>query len=126
VACVFGSITALMVATIRFTSSLAQEEVMSDRTVTAPLAPSPAATEATIAAYLESWNETDPARRQAAIARAWGAPACYRDPLMAGDGHAGIDAMLAAVQARFPGFVLKRISAVDAHNGPGETYARFA
>ena len=100
---------------------------MSDRTVTAQsAAPSPAAAESTIAAYLESWNETDPARRQAAIARAWGAPARYRDPLMASDGPAGIDAMLAAVQARFPGFVLKRISPVDAHNGPGETYARFA
>ena len=99
---------------------------MSDRTVTAPHAPSPAVAESTIAAYLESWNETDPARRQAAIARAWGAGARYRDPLMAGDGPAGIDAMLAAVQARFPGFVLKRISAVDAHNGPKEGYARFA
>src|SRR4051812_9996253 len=95
---------------------------MSDRTVTAPSAPPPAAAEATVAAYLESWNETDPARRQAAIARAWGAPARYRDPLMASDGPAGIDAMLAAVQARFPGFVLKRISPVDAHNGS----ARFA
>lgn len=80
------------------------------------------ATEATVAAYLESWNETDPARRQAAIARAWGARARYRDPLMASDGHAGIDAMLAGVQARFPGFVLKRISPVEAHNGS----ARFA
>ncbi|MBS0549862.1 MAG: nuclear transport factor 2 family protein [Proteobacteria bacterium] len=80
------------------------------------------AAEATVAAYLESWNETDPARRQAAIARAWAAAGTYRDPLMVSDGHAGIDAMLAAVQARFPGFVLKRISAVEAHNGS----ARFA
>ncbi len=95
---------------------------MSDRTVTAAAAATSAATEATVAAYLESWNETDPARRQAAIARAWGPRARYRDPLMASDGAAGIDAMLAAVQARFPGFVLKRISAVDAHNGS----ARFA
>ena len=88
---------------------------MSDRTVTAPAAA--AAAEATVAAYLESWNETDPARRQAAIARAWGPRARYRDPLMTSDGHAGIDAMLAAVQARFPGFVIKRLSAVDTHNG---------
>jgi hypothetical protein len=91
---------------------------MSDHTST----PNAEATEATVAAYLESWNEIDAARRQAAIARAWGTRARYRDPLMAGDGQAGIDAMLAAVQARFPGFVLKRISAVDAHNGS----ARFA
>ena len=32
------------------------------------------------------------------------------------DGHAGLDAMLAGVQAKFPGFVLKRISKVDSHN----------
>ena len=38
---------------------------MSDRTVTAPAAAPAAAAEATVAAYLESWNETDPARRQA-------------------------------------------------------------
>ena len=40
---------------------------------------------------------------------------------MASDGAAGIDAMLAAVQARFPGFVLKRISGRRAHGS-----ARFA
>ena len=44
--------------------------------------------------------------------------ATYRDPVMASDSPAGIDAMLAGVQARFPGFVLERMSKVDAHNGP--------
>jgi len=82
---------------------------------------SPAA-EATISAYITTWNETDAARRQAAVARAWEAAGRYRDPLMASDGHAGIDVMLAGVQARFPGFVLKRTSAVDCHND----CARFA
>jgi len=103
---------------------------MSDRTATISASPalsaaeaSPAAAaEATVAAYVSSWNETDPARRQAAIARAWAASGSYRDPLMTSDGHPGIDAMLAAVQARFPGFVLKRVSAVEAHNGS----ARFS
>ena len=94
---------------------------MSDHT--APTAPAlNEAAEVTVAAYVESWNETDPARRQAAIARAWAASGSYRDPLMTSDGHPGIDAMLAAVQARFPGFVLKRVSAVEAHNGS----ARFS
>ena len=41
---------------------------------------------------------------------------------MASEGHAGIDAMLAGVQARFPGFVLKRTSKVDSHND----WVRFA
>ena len=80
------------------------------------------AADTTIAAYIATWNETDAARRQAAIARAWEATGRYRDPLMASEGHAGIDAMLAGVQARFPGFVLKRTSKVDSHND----WVRFA
>ena len=80
------------------------------------------AADSTIAAYVATWNETDAARRQAAIARAWEAAGRYRDPLMASEGHAGIDAMLAGVQARFPGFVLKRTSKVDSHND----WVRFA
>jgi hypothetical protein len=74
------------------------------------------AVETVVAAYVDTWNETDAARRQAGIARAWDAAGRYRDPLMASDGHAGIDDMLAAVQARFPGFVLRRTSKVDCHN----------
>lgn len=70
-----------------------------------------------IETYVASWNETDPARRGAAVARAWADTGSYRDPMMASDGHAGIDAMLAGVQAKFPGFVLKRTSKVDSHNG---------
>ena len=70
----------------------------------------------TIEAYVATWNETDPARRRAGIARAWADRASYRDPVMTSDGHAGVDAMLAGVQAKFPGFVLKRISKVDYHN----------
>ncbi len=77
-------------------------------------APSP---EAITETYVATWNETDPARRRAGIAAAWAEAGTYRDPVMASDGPAGIDAMLAGVQAKFPGFVLKRTSRVDAHNG---------
>lgn len=100
---------------------------------TAPDAPSPEATaesvDVVIDAYVATWNETDPARRRAGIAAAWAPSGTYRDPVMASDGPAGIDAMLAGVQARFPGFVLKRTSRVDAHNGPlggpEGSYVRF-
>ena len=85
---------------------------MSDSTTATPST----APDATVEAYVATWNETDAARRQAGIARAWAAAGRYRDPLMASDGHAGIDAMLAAVQARFPGFVIRRTSKVDSHN----------
>jgi SnoaL-like protein len=76
-----------------------------------------AAVDATIEAYVATWNETDPARRRAGIARAWAEAGRYRDPLMASDGPAEMDALLAGVQAKFPGFVLRRTSKVDAHNG---------
>ena len=70
-----------------------------------------------IDAYVASWNETDPARRQSSLAASCAANASYRDPVMVSDGQAGLDAMLAGVQAKFPGFVLKRISKIDRHNG---------
>ena len=66
--------------------------------------------------YLAGWNETDPARRKSALAASCAAGVSFRDPVMVSDGHAGLDAMLAGVQAKFPGFVLKRISKVDSHN----------
>jgi hypothetical protein len=88
-----------------------------------PTAVSPA-TEAAVEANFATWNETDAARRRAGIARAWEAAGRYRDPLMASGGHAGIDAKLAGMQARFPGAacpepsrrVIQRTSAIDAHN----------
>ena len=94
---------------------------MPDHTTTAAT-PHAGAIESTIEAYVATWNETDPARRRAGIARAWAEAGRYRDPVMASDGYAGMDAMLAGVQAKFPGFVLRRTSKVDAHNGA----ARFA
>ena len=81
--------------------------------------------DAVVEAYVATWNETDPARRRAGLAVAWSETGIYRDPVMAGDGPAGIDAMLAGVQAKFPGFVLTRSSKVDAHGGPSGRYLRF-
>jgi hypothetical protein len=69
-----------------------------------------------IDAYVASWNETDPAKRKSALAASCAKDARYRDPVMVSEGQAGLDAMLAGVQAKFPGFVLKRISKVDSHN----------
>ncbi|MGT2427752.1 nuclear transport factor 2 family protein [Cupriavidus basilensis] len=67
--------------------------------------------------YLAAWNETDAARRRALIGSTWTESASYVDPLMRSDGHAGIDAMIAAVQQRFPGFRFTRVTPVDAHGG---------
>ena len=85
-------------------------------TATAAMVDTTNGLDAIIDTYVASWNETDSARRRAAIAEAWSAAGRYRDPIMASDGHAGVDAMVAGVQQKFPGFVLKRISKVDHHN----------
>lgn len=66
--------------------------------------------------YIAMWNETDAKRRREIIARIWTDHARYVDPLMSGDGPAGIDAMVQGVQQRFPGHKFRRTSDVDAHN----------
>jgi hypothetical protein len=62
--------------------------------------------------YIALWNEADPARRRALVEQTFAADGAYLDPLMRGEGTDGIDAMVAAAQAQFPGtrFVL--------HTGP--------
>jgi hypothetical protein len=54
--------------------------------------------------YIAVWNETDPARRHSLIKQAWSENGVYVDPLMAAEGHAEIDGLVAAVHSRFPGF----------------------
>lgn len=66
--------------------------------------------------YIAMWNATDGDRRRALIAQVWAAAARYRDPMLAGDGHDGIDAMVQAVHAQYPGHRFSRTSAVDCHN----------
>lgn len=54
--------------------------------------------------YIAVWNETDAERRRALIAENWAESATYVDPLMQGQGHDQIGALIGAVHARFPGF----------------------
>lgn len=65
--------------------------------------------------YIAIWNETDTTRRRALIARTWTEGASYLDPMMKSDGHAGIDAMIAAVQEKFPGHRFSLAGKVDAY-----------
>ena len=44
--------------------------------------------------YFDAWNETDAGRRRELIAATWTKDAAYADPLLSGDGHEGIDAMI--------------------------------
>src|SRR5215207_3234257 len=50
------------------------------------------------ARYIDTWNETDPAARRMAIDQLWANDGRYVDPLAAVQGHAAIDATIAAVQ----------------------------
>jgi hypothetical protein len=65
--------------------------------------------------YLAAWNETDPARRRALVARTWEPDGRYVDAHRAGTGHDGIDAMIGAAQAMFPGYRLRLASGIEAH-----------
>ena len=65
--------------------------------------------------YIAAWNETDVAARRAMIADTWTGDAVYVDPMAAVEGHAGVDALIAGVQERFPGFRFALIGAADGH-----------
>jgi hypothetical protein len=72
--------------------------------------------------YLATWNEPDAARRQALVAGLWSPQGRYADPMMSGQGHAGIARMIEAARAQFPGLVFTPRGAADGH-GP---FARFS
>jgi hypothetical protein len=54
--------------------------------------------------YIDSWNETDANLRAGLLAALWTEDARYVDPMMAGQGRAQIDALIAGVHQQFPGF----------------------
>ncbi|MGW0249221.1 nuclear transport factor 2 family protein [Nocardia goodfellowii] len=69
-----------------------------------------------VAQYLEAWNTTDAAAREAAIARVFTADATYTDPMVDVTGHDGLDSVIAGVQAQFPGWTFRLAGPVDAHH----------
>jgi SnoaL-like protein len=72
--------------------------------------------------YIDLWNERAPQRRREMLAASWTADARYVDPLMSGDGHDGVDALIAGVQQRFPDF---RFTLIGEPNGFGD-HVRFS
>ena len=72
--------------------------------------------------YIELWNERAPGRRRELLAANWTQDARYVDPLMSGEGHAGIDALIAGVQQRFPDF---QFALIGQPNGYGD-HVRFS
>ena len=72
--------------------------------------------------YIDLWNERTPARRREILATNWTKDARYVDPLMSGDGHDGVDALIAGVQQRFPDF---KFTLIGEPNGYGD-HIRFS
>ncbi|WP_066467072.1 nuclear transport factor 2 family protein [Skermania piniformis] len=71
---------------------------------------------AAVAAYLDTWNATDPAVRAALLADHWTEDAAYTDPLAEVTGRAQIGAAIAGVHEQFPGFVFTAVGEPDAHH----------
>jgi hypothetical protein len=67
-----------------------------------------------VVSYLAAWNERDPGRRRALVARTFTEDGTYTDAKRAGSGHAQIDALIAATQSQLPGYQLRLASGIDA------------
>ena len=70
----------------------------------------------TVANYVAAWNETDPAKRRALIARTWAEDGSYLDAHREGTGHDAIDAMIGATQSGFAGYRFRLASGIEAHH----------
>jgi hypothetical protein len=66
-------------------------------------------------AYLDTWNETDPAKRQSLLKKYWADEATYVDPLMSAEGSEKISSLVGAVHQRFPGFRFKLTGTPNGH-----------
>jgi hypothetical protein len=65
--------------------------------------------------YIDLWNERAPSRRREILRQHWADDAKYIDPLMSGDGHDGVDALIAGVQQRFPDFRFRLLGKADGY-----------
>jgi hypothetical protein len=66
--------------------------------------------------YIAAWNERDPARRLAVVAKAWTDDGSYIDAHRHGNGHDAIDAMIGQTQSTLPGYRVRLVSGIEAHN----------
>jgi hypothetical protein len=73
-------------------------------------------------AYIDLWNERKADRRRDIFKANWTSDASYVDPLMSGDGHDGVEALIAGVHQRFPDF---KFTLIGEPNGYGD-YMRFS
>jgi SnoaL-like domain len=74
------------------------------------------------AQYIAVWNELDAKHRRALIDQTFTPDIRYVDPMVTSNSHAGIDAMIDAVQNNFPGLRFALRGKQDGHNN----VARFS
>jgi SnoaL-like domain len=65
---------------------------------------------------LKTWRELDAKRRRDLAAQTFTEDGTYIDRVREGRGHDGIDAMIAKVQAQYPGYSVYLASGIDAHH----------
>jgi hypothetical protein len=70
-----------------------------------------------VVGYVAAWNERDDRRRREIIANVWTENGTYLDAHRHGEGHDAIDAMIKVAQDQFPGYRLRLVSGIEAHNG---------
>jgi hypothetical protein len=68
------------------------------------------------ARYIAAWNERDARRRRELVASTWAEDGRYVDAHRQAAGHAAIDAMIDQAQRQFPGYKLRLVSGIEAHN----------
>jgi hypothetical protein len=66
--------------------------------------------------YIDTWNETDPSARRAAVDQLYTEDARYIDPLAVAEGPEAIASMIGAVQQQFPDFRFRLAGPVDGHH----------
>ena len=72
--------------------------------------------------YLAAWNEREPTKRRALVAKTWSEDGTYVDAARDGKGHDSLDAMIATAQGHFPGYRLNLASGIEVHHD----YLRFS
>jgi len=66
--------------------------------------------------YIETFNETDPARRRRLLEELYTADATYTDPHVELRGTEQLEGFIASTQERFPGYVFSLAGDVDSHH----------
>jgi len=55
-------------------------------------------------AYIDTWNETNPAKLRAIVEKHWTNDVSYIDPMMQAEGQAEIASLVEGIHQKFPGF----------------------